>query len=45
MVKVLTSPSRYVQGKNVLAEIGKFVKPLGDKALVVISKGGYSRNG
>ncbi len=45
MVKVLTSPSRYVQGKNVLAEIGKYVKPLGDKALVVISKGGYSRNG
>lgn len=45
MAKVLASPSRYIQGKNVLVEIGKHVAPLGKRALVLISEGGYKRVG
>jgi glycerol dehydrogenase len=34
MVKVFISPRRYVQGVGVLADIGKYVAPLGQRALV-----------
>ena len=45
MIKVLASPSRYVQGKDVLADVAKHSKPLGKSAFVLISKNGMKRNG
>jgi glycerol dehydrogenase len=42
MIKVFIAPRRYVQGVGVLADIGKYVAPLGKRALVawgpVVSK-------
>lgn len=35
MIKVFIAPRRYVQGVGVLAEIGKYVAPLGQRALAV----------
>ncbi len=35
MIKVFIAPRRYVQGVGVLADIGKYVAPLGKRALVV----------
>ncbi|WP_143588822.1 glycerol dehydrogenase [Terribacillus halophilus] len=35
MEKVFTSPSRYVQGKDVLLKAGEYVKKIGDNALVL----------
>lgn len=35
MIKVLIAPRRYVQGVGALAELGKYVQPLGKRALVV----------
>ena len=34
MIKVFIAPRRYVQGVGVLKEIGKYVAPLGKRALV-----------
>ena len=34
MVKVFIAPRRYVQGVGVLADIGKYIAPLGKRALV-----------
>jgi glycerol dehydrogenase len=36
MIKVLVSPRRYVQGAGALAELGKYVAPLGKRALVAM---------
>lgn len=38
MIKVLVAPSRYVQGAGALDDAGKFVAPLGKRALVVWDK-------
>jgi glycerol dehydrogenase len=35
MIKVFIAPRRYVQGVGVLRDIGKYVAPLGKRALVV----------
>jgi hypothetical protein len=35
MIKVFIAPRRYVQGAGVLKEIGKYLAPLGKRALVV----------
>ena len=35
MDKIIISPSKYVQGENALNCIGQYVKPLGQKALVI----------
>lgn len=35
MDKIIISPSKYVQGKNVLASIGEYVKPLGKNVLAI----------
>ena len=35
MIKVFIAPRRYVQGVGVLADIGKYVAPLGKRAMVV----------
>jgi len=35
MDKIIISPSKYVQGANALDNIGKYVKPLGKKALAI----------
>jgi glycerol dehydrogenase len=35
MIKVFIAPRRYVQGVGVLADIGKYIAPLGKRALVV----------
>jgi glycerol dehydrogenase len=35
MVAVMIAPRRYVQGRNVLAEIGTYLKPLGSKPLLL----------
>ena len=45
MRKILASPARYVQGKDVLADIAEFSKPLGTNAFVLISENGIKRNG
>jgi glycerol dehydrogenase-like iron-containing ADH family enzyme len=34
MIKVFIAPRKYVQGGGVLKEIGKYVAPLGKRALV-----------
>ena len=34
MIKVFIAPRRYVQGVGVLAEIGKYIAPLGSRALI-----------
>ncbi len=36
MIKVLVAPRRYVQGAGALAELGKYVAPLGRRALVAM---------
>ncbi len=36
MIRALVAPRRYVQGVGVLAEIGKYVAPLGKRALVAM---------
>ena len=38
MIKVLVAPGRYVQGAGALEDAGKFVAPLGKRALVVWDK-------
>jgi glycerol dehydrogenase len=35
MIKVLTSPGKYVQGKNVIKEMKDYIKDLGEKALII----------
>ena len=35
MDKIITSPSKYVQGANALDSIGEYVKPLGQNALAI----------
>ena len=35
MKKTLIAPHRYVQGPDVLAELGVFLQPLGKKALIL----------
>lgn len=35
MDKIIISPSKYVQGANVLESIGQYVKPLGNKVLAI----------
>ncbi|HEY5715272.1 MAG TPA: iron-containing alcohol dehydrogenase, partial [Psychromonas sp.] len=35
MDKIIISPSKYVQGENAINNIGEYVKPLGQKALVI----------
>ena len=35
MDKIIISPSKYVQGANVMASIGEYVKPLGTKVLAI----------
>jgi glycerol dehydrogenase len=34
MAKVLSSPGKYIQGKNVIAEMDKYIEGLGDKILL-----------
>lgn len=41
-VKVMISPSRYVQGEGAIFEIGRHVKKLGKKALVIGGKTGLA---
>jgi glycerol dehydrogenase len=36
MHSALISPQKYVQGRGVMAELGNLVKPLGDRALVMV---------
>lgn len=45
MTRILASPARYIQGPDVLNELGKHVKELGKHALVLISESGYGRVG
>ena len=45
MAKTLISPSRYVQGPGELKNIGNYASKYGKKALAIISKGGYKREG
>ena len=45
MSTVFISPSKYVQGPNEMDNIGSYTKQLGKKALCLISKGGYKRQG
>ncbi len=45
MTKILISPSKYVQGSNEMANLGKYAQSYGKKALVLISSGGKKRIG
>lgn len=45
MAKILISPSKYVQGPGELGKLGGYVKAYGKKALILISRGGYKREG
>ena len=45
MAKTLISPSRYVQGPGEFKNIGNYASKYGKKALAIISKGGYKREG
>ena len=45
MANILISPSKYVQGPGELKKIGKYASSYGKKPLVIISKGGYKREG
>ena len=45
MAKILISPSKYVQGAGEMKKLGGYAEGYGKKALVLISKGGYSRIG
>ncbi|MDX2322282.1 MAG: glycerol dehydrogenase, partial [Moritella sp.] len=35
MDKIIISPSKYVQGENLLASIGKYVKPIGSNPMAI----------
>lgn len=41
-VKVMVAPGRYVQGQGAIFEIGRHVKKLGKKALVIGGKTGLA---
>ena len=45
MSTIFISPSKYIQGPGEISNIGKYTAELGKKALCVISKGGYTRQG
>lgn len=45
MANILISPSKYVQGPGELKKIGTYASNYGKKPLVIISKGGYKREG
>lgn len=45
MSAVFISPSKYIQGPGEMDNIGAYTAKLGKKALCVISKGGYARQG
>lgn len=43
MVRIIGSPSRYIQGKGALSELTKYTAKLGKKMLVLVSKSGRGR--
>lgn len=45
MSKIFISPSRYVQGPGEMNHVGEYAKRYGNKALIIISRGGYKRSG
>ena len=45
MAKILYSPAKYIQGKGELGKLGEYAARYGKKALVIISEGGYRREG
>ena len=45
MANIFISPSRYVQGAGEMNRIGSYAERLGSKALCLISRGGYARQG
>lgn len=45
MSKIYISPSKYVQGPGELKNLGSYAEGYGKKALILISEGGYKRNG
>lgn len=38
MLKVIQSPAKYIQGPDALYHIGKYTKPLGERALIIADK-------
>lgn len=45
MTKILFSPGKYIQGPGEINNVGKYAAGLGRKALILISAGGFRRNG
>ena len=45
MMRTFISPARYYQGPGLIHRLGEFASSYGKKALVLISKGGKTRNG
>ena len=45
MTKILFSPGKYIQGPGEINNVGKYAAGLGKKALILISAGGFRRNG
>ena len=43
MVRIIGSPSRYIQGKGTLSELTKYTEKFGKKMLVLVSKSGKGR--
>ncbi|WP_305768105.1 glycerol dehydrogenase [Candidatus Epulonipiscium viviparus] len=43
MANIIISPSKYVQGKNEMAQLGSYVKDYGKKSLILISESGIKR--
>ena len=44
MAKILKSPAKYVQGKGVLGELGRYLEGLGSRFLLLQTEGGQRRN-
>lgn len=45
MARIFNSPSKYVQGPDALAELSRYVEPLGSKLLAISSPSGIERIG
>lgn len=43
MANIIGSPERYIQGRGTIGELCKYLKPLGDKAFVLVSLSGKER--
>ena len=43
MVKILKSPSKYIQGEGILSHFGDYMRGMGKRLLVIVSANGMAR--